>query len=93
MVDDSSARIFEWDENKRRANLGKHGVDFADATTVFLDPSARTYQSSRPHSEPRYIKVGMARGMLIAVIFTRRREAIRIILARVARRSERKLYG
>jgi uncharacterized DUF497 family protein len=93
MADDSSALIFEWDENKRRANVSKHRIDFADAATVFLDPSARTYQSPRPNSEPRYIKVGMARGMLIAVIFTRRREAIRIISARVARRSERKLYG
>jgi uncharacterized DUF497 family protein len=93
MADGSSALIFEWDENKRRANVSKHRIDFADAATAFLDPSARTYQSSRPSSEPRYIKVGMARGMLIAVIFTRRREAIRIISARVARRSERKLYG
>jgi uncharacterized DUF497 family protein len=93
MADDSSPRIFEWDDNKRRANVSKHGIDFADAKTVFLDPSARTYQSSRPNSEARYVKIGMARGMLIAVIFTRRREAIRIISARVARRSERNLYG
>jgi uncharacterized protein (DUF4415 family) len=27
--------VFTWDENKRRANLRKHGVDFADAETIF----------------------------------------------------------
>jgi len=27
----------EWDESKRRANLRKHGVDFADAVGVFYD--------------------------------------------------------
>ncbi|MGI8786590.1 MAG: BrnT family toxin [Pyrinomonadaceae bacterium] len=26
---------FEWDENKRRINLQRHGIDFADAKQVF----------------------------------------------------------
>ena len=26
---------FEWDEDKRRANARKHGIDFADAATIF----------------------------------------------------------
>ena len=26
---------FEWDEKKRRANLVKHGIDFADLVPLF----------------------------------------------------------
>jgi len=28
---------FEWDERKARSNLGKHGVTFEEAATVFGD--------------------------------------------------------
>jgi uncharacterized DUF497 family protein len=33
---------FEWDSRKATANLKKHGVDFADAVSVFLDELAVT---------------------------------------------------
>jgi uncharacterized DUF497 family protein len=36
---------FEWDETKQRANVAKHGIDFADAKEVFDDPSAYTILS------------------------------------------------
>lgn len=29
---------FEWDADKNRANLAKHGIDFATAALVFSDP-------------------------------------------------------
>jgi len=29
---------FEWDEHKERANIFKHGLDFATAAMVFADP-------------------------------------------------------
>jgi len=31
---------FEWDTDKAAANLVKHGISFAEATTVFADPLA-----------------------------------------------------
>lgn len=33
---------FEWDENKAKSNLAKHGVSFAEAATVFGDPWSLT---------------------------------------------------
>ena len=33
---------FEWDQNKAAGNLRKHGIDFADAVTVFDDFEAIT---------------------------------------------------
>lgn len=34
--------LYEWDSAKSRANLAKHGVDFADAVAVFEDDLALT---------------------------------------------------
>jgi hypothetical protein len=42
---------FEWDDNKRRANAVKHGLDFADAAGVFKDPKQFVYRS--PHIAAR----------------------------------------
>ena len=95
MIDEdfASIRSFEWDDNKRRANVIKHGIDFDDAKDVFYDPAACTFLSPRIVGERRYVTVGLMRGALVAVISTRRDRIIRIISARPARRSERRLYG
>jgi uncharacterized DUF497 family protein len=86
-------RAFEWDDNKRRSNVIKHGIDFGDAIEAFYDPVAYTFLSPHPTGERRYVTVGLMRGALVAVIFTPRDETIRIISARAARRSERQMYG
>jgi uncharacterized DUF497 family protein len=91
--DFASIRAFEWDENKRRANVIKHSIDFDDAKDVFYDPTACTFRSAHAVGERRYVTVGLMRGALVAVIFTRRGQAIRIISARPAQRSERQRYG
>lgn len=31
---------FDWDENKNRINLEKHGITFEEASTVFFDDRA-----------------------------------------------------
>jgi uncharacterized protein len=91
--DFASIRAFEWDENKRHANVIKHGIDFDDAKDVFYDPAAYTFRSAHALSERRYVTVGLMRGALVAAISTRRGHAVRIISARPARRSERQQYG
>lgn len=34
---------FEWDPDKAIRNIAKHGVEFAEAATVFGDPLAVTF--------------------------------------------------
>jgi len=85
-------RTFEWDESKRRSNVAKHGIDFDQAKDVFADPAAYTVASPRSAGERRYVAVGKVKGIAMAVIFTLRGIAVRIISARVARRSERQRY-
>jgi len=71
---------FEWDPRKDRSNQKKHGVCFALAQFVFLDPSriiARDLKHSR--KEQRYFCIGRVGEGIITVRFTYRGNVIRII--------------
>lgn len=81
---------FEWDERKSEANLVKHGISFDDASDILYGPII-LYPSDRNH-EARWVAIGALENRLIAVIFTRRADAIRIISARRARKYEERDY-
>lgn len=34
---------FQWDENKNKINIEKHGIDFNEASQVFDDESRRNF--------------------------------------------------
>ena len=82
---------FEWDPEKENTNLLKHGVSFAEASTVFGDPLSLTINDQRHSSnEVRFVIMGQATtGRLLVVIHTERGSRIRIISARPATRRER----
>jgi len=83
---------YEWDPAKARTNLRKHGIDFADAATVFSDDYAFTVPDGYPEEE-RFVTIGMdALGRTLVVVFTWRGQRIRIISARKAESHERKQY-
>ncbi len=83
---------FEWDAQKARSNLRKHGVDFADCVSVFFDDLAITINDDSS-DEARFITIGVdALGRLLVVVYTWRGENIRIISARKATRREREQY-
>jgi uncharacterized protein len=84
----------EWDSTKATANLGKHGVSFEEAATVFADPLAITIPDT-DHSigEHRFLTIGYSTELkLLLVINTERDDTIRIISARRATRIERQIY-
>jgi uncharacterized DUF497 family protein len=77
---------FEWDEAKASDNLSKHGVSFAEASTVFADPLSRTIPDPlHSDEEDRFVTLGeSASGHTLVVVHTHRRENVRIISARRA---------
>lgn len=81
---------FEWDNNKRSQTLKKHGIDFCDAAEIFASVYLKTKGNS--DTELRFIAIGELNGVHIAVVFTERENAIRLITARRARRDEREAY-
>ena len=83
----------EWDPPKAAANLKKHGVDFADAATVFHDEQAITIRDDQANEE-RYVTTGMdVLGNVLVVVYTWRDDRPRLISARQAKPQEREQYG
>jgi uncharacterized DUF497 family protein len=86
--------LFEWDEEKGRANQRKHGVSFEEAETVFGDPLHQTLLD-RSHSEDEYrlLTTGYtSQARLVVVAHTDRGDFVRIITARQALPRERRKY-
>ncbi len=83
----------EWDSRKAASNLKEHGVDFADAATILFDDMAITVAVDAVDDEERCVTLGMdALGRCLVVVYTWRDEAVRLISARIATRSERRRY-
>ena len=76
---------FEWDEDKNKLNYKKHGIDFETAMLVFNDLQRIEIY------EDRYNTIGMVHDVLF-VVYTERKENIRLISARLATKTERSIY-
>jgi uncharacterized DUF497 family protein len=84
--------IYEWDEEKRIANLAKHGVDFSMAEGFNWETAVVREDRRRNYGERRSIAVGYLNARLHILIFTLRGEAVRIISLRKANPREMKHY-
>lgn len=95
---------FEWDEDKARKNLKKHGVSFDDAALVLADEDGDTwhveeFDEEHGDEEDRYITTAAHpedRDIVLIISWTDRStksaKVTRIISARVATPAERRRY-
>lgn len=87
---------FEWDPNKAKANIEKHGVSFSEAATVFSDEQAILFDDpDHSEDEERSIILGfssLARMLLVCHCLRGEGNVIRIISARKATKAEEKQY-
>lgn len=90
---------FEWDETKAESNYKKHQVRFEEAQTVFLDSRAIEFfdvvnSDNETHDEDRFVRIGISLKMnILIIVFCERDEnLIRIISARRATKTERRIY-
>ena len=85
---------FAWDPKKAVSNLRDHGITFEEASSVFGDALAITFDDpDHSEGESRLLTFGLSeQGRLLAVSHTERRGLVRIISARRATRAERKIY-
>jgi uncharacterized DUF497 family protein len=96
---------FEWDEEKARRNLRKHGVSFDDAAFVLADDEGERfhveeYDQAHSSGEDRYVTTAAHpddRGIVLVIAWTDRStehaKVTRIISARAANPAERKRYA
>ncbi len=85
---------FEWDDDKNKSNLKKHGVSFEDAIPVFFDEHSISRMDTRKdYGEERYQIVGMSNIGVLMVAYTERHgTTMRIISARTPSKKEKRSY-
>ena len=88
---------FEWDENKNRINVRKHGVSFDEAKTVFYDENAILFDDpDHSETEQRFLLLGISQKERLCIVSHCSREddsVIRIISARRATKTETGVYN
>lgn len=86
--------FFEWNPEKAEINLKKHGVSFEEAASVFYDPLSLTIPDAlHSDEEDRFIIIGFSdKQQQLVVVHTDRGDKIRIISARLATPSEKRVY-
>lgn len=82
----------EWDDEKRRANIQKHGLDFADVKHLDWDNATYIEDTRFSYAEPRYWAFALWKHRLHLVAFCRRGGKVRIISFRKANRKEVRRY-
>jgi uncharacterized DUF497 family protein len=83
--------LFEWDENKREANLVRHNLDLIDGQLLFDGRPAVGFPSPR-NAAVRFISTGQIGAKFYSVAWTERGDAIRLISFRRARDGEERAH-
>ncbi len=84
---------FEWDEDKNRSNLRKHGFHLADAAEMFNGPFLARPDTREDYGDDRWIGIGVTNGRVAFVAFSAESyDTIRIISLRKATNEERQEY-
>jgi hypothetical protein len=82
----------EWDPRKEPMNIRERGIDFTAASWIWDKPVYERVDARRDYGETRIVAYGEAEGYVLAVVYTWRGQARRIISARRADRRERRIY-
>ena len=83
---------FSWDEAKQKANIAKHGLDFADASRVFESPMVLFEDDRQDYGEQRMIGIGLLESLVVLIVHVESETLIRIISMRKADNNETNLY-
>ncbi|MDR2490215.1 MAG: BrnT family toxin [Spirochaetaceae bacterium] len=76
---------YEWDEDKRRSNIEKHGIDFRVAIPLFSDRKRiQRVDKRKNYNEIRYQLIGAVDGVVLFAVYTKRGSKRRIISVRFA---------
>lgn len=84
--------MFIWDEAKCKANLEKHGIDFADAETIFAGYTVTAEDSRESYGEHRFLTLGVLQDEVVSVAHAPRGNDDRIISIRKATKHETRFY-
>ena len=85
---------FDWDDANRNKNWDRHGVQWWECEELFFNQPLYIYADQRHSaSEIRFYALGKTdQSRLLFIVFTRRKQNIRVISARDMHKKERKIY-
>ncbi len=83
---------FEYDENKSKQNLAKHGIDFDAAQSLWNDSGMLEMPSKKATNETRFLVIGTINQKYWSAIITYCGNNIRIISVRRSRIEEVNFY-
>jgi len=87
---------FEWDDEKEKLNIRKHGISFDEARTVFYDEKAiQFFDPDHSEDEDRFILLGVSfklRTLVVCHCFRESETVVRLFSARKADRDEEQEY-
>lgn len=83
---------FEWDHEKNKANILKHGVDFIDAMLIFETFVLSAVDRRHDYGEQRVSSIGIVDDDCFVVVHTQRGSSVRLISAWKGGTDERELY-
>ncbi len=85
--------LFQWDEEKNRSNIAKHGISFEIARQIFNGFTLDRIDDRFNYGEIREISIGRTGDLtILVVVHTERDGSCRIISARPAIRTEKRIY-
>ncbi len=84
---------YEWDDEKARSNLERHGIDFMDAAWFEWEAAKIAEDCRHDYGEKRFMAHGYILNRLVVLVFTMRGDIVRIISLRKANKREVKNYG
>lgn len=85
---------FEWDPEKNKTNIAKHGVSFEDAPSVFKEFHITVDDERKDYGEKRFYTMGILgdKKRVVIIAHTDRKNKIRIISMRKANIREQKIF-
>ncbi len=83
---------FTWNEVKRKTNLKKHGLDFADAERVFSGHTLTRPDTRFAYTEYRFSTIGLLGVEVVVIAHTETVDEIHVISMRKAERYEQENY-
>src|SRR5262245_14666570 len=83
----------EWDDEKEKRNINKHGVSFEEAASAVIDAHALVFKDDSQADEERFRIIGRSyRERVLFVVTVERGDRDRIVSARQATPKEERRY-
>lgn len=85
---------FDWDQGNIDKNLHKHNVSDRETEEIFSNESLKIFEDIKHlHKEQRFVAYGVTNlSRKLTIVFTLRKQRIRVISARDQNKKERKTY-